>query len=96
MNPPDSSLLYVYSLFDRKMREYGSLVVNKNDEAIRRSLVDSVQGSGGIQEKHPEDFDLMCVGTFNPLTGVVGTVEVPTLVVNLKVLLDAYGKVTNA
>lgn len=78
----------VYSIFDRKQREYGSLVLAKNDEVARRACVDAIHGSGSQLEKHPEDFDLYHVGQFDESKGCL-EVETPTLVVTLLELLEA-------
>lgn len=81
-------VLCVYSLFDRKLREYGPLVVERNDEAVIRSLTDGVRGSKSLMEMHPEDFDLFFVGSFNTASGVVvgasGESFAPRLVGNLR------------
>lgn len=77
----------VYSILDRKMREYGSLALAPNDDAAVRALFDGVKGSGATVEKHPRDFDLMCLGDFNPETGaLVG--ELPVLVSGVYEILN--------
>lgn len=78
----------VYSIFDRKLREYGQLVLAKNDEVIRRMALDSVRGSGGDIEQHPEDYDLYHVGDFDRDTGRLDVSD-PRLVVTLQELLAA-------
>lgn len=83
-------VMSVYSLFDRKLREYGALVLERNDEAIVRSLIDGVRGSGSLMEKHPEDFDLMHIGSYNTASGQLGSqaeLFAPRLVANLGELL---------
>jgi len=79
----------VYSIFDRKLKEYGQLVTQRNDEAVRRSLVDGVRGSGSTLEKHPQDFDIMVLGEFDPETGVLITMT-PQLVANVGDVLESY------
>lgn len=78
--------MIVYSLFDRKVKEFGSLVVASNDEAIMRAAREGIPGTGSTAAKYPEDFDLMRVGSFDPDTGVLGA-EAPRLVVNVADLL---------
>lgn len=78
----------VYSIFDRKTREFGSLVLAKNDEVARRAAIDAVKGSGSQLELHAADFDLYHVGGFDPEKGCL-EVETPTLVVTLVELLEA-------
>lgn len=79
----------VYSLLDRKLREYGALVQANNGEAVQRALVDGLKGSNSLVEKHPEDFDLMEVGTFDTDTGLIGGTDsgVPMLIVNVAQLI---------
>lgn len=79
----------VYSLLDRKLREYGALVQANNAEAVQRGLVDGLKGSNSLVEKHPEDFDLMEVGTFDTDTGLIGGTDsgVPMLIVNVGQLI---------
>lgn len=80
--------VFIYSLFDRKVREYGQLVLGSNDATIIRGLVESLSRTGkNTVEKYPEDFDLMCVGEFNCETGELGPV-LPRLVDNVDNLLD--------
>lgn len=80
-------MLRVYSIFDRKLREFQGLMTEKNDETLRRSML-SVRGSGHIIEKHPEDFDVVFVGEFDDDTGVLSVAPV-VLIANLRELLEA-------
>jgi len=77
----------VYSLLDRKVREFGQLVLARNDEEIRRIVLDSVPGSNTVMSKHPEDFDVFCVGEFDENSGRL-TVADAKLVVNVGQLLE--------
>lgn len=77
----------VYSLLDRKLREYGNLVQANNSEAIKRALVDGLKGTGSLIEKHPEDFDLMEVGSFNVETGELIGIGIPQLIENVGSLI---------
>lgn len=58
----------VYTLFDRKVGEYGSPVIGATDEAVVRALKDGIPATS-TEGKYPEDFDLMCLGTYDPITG---------------------------
>jgi len=60
----------VYTLYDRKVREYGNLVLGQNDQAILRALRDGIRPDSTMG-KYPEDFDLVCVGEFDPETGAL-------------------------
>lgn len=78
----------MYSLFDRKMREYGAIVLGSNDESIVRALREMLGSSASTMAKYPGDFDLMCLGVFDPETGVIGA-EIPRLVVNVEDISNA-------
>lgn len=81
----------VYSLFDRRLREFGSLVLFKNDEAAERGMLDAFSGQDTLVSKHPGDFDLMCVGAFDQETGLLdsGAMAMALLVVNFAELLGS-------
>lgn len=61
----------IFSMLDKKMGEYGALVLANNDEVVIRGLSEHLVGERGNSTlvKHPEDFDLMCVGQFDVETG---------------------------
>jgi len=82
-----SAVSSVYTLLDRKLREFGQLVLARNEPTVRRLLVDSVVGSGSMLEKHPGDFDLYHVGEFNAETGRL-SVNDPLLLANLLDILQ--------
>lgn len=86
----------VYSLFDRKLREFGALVLSRNEAAIRRSVLDGIRGTGSLVELHPEDFDLMVVGKYDVDVGVLTPVTPPRLVDNIGAILSAGKEVLNA
>lgn len=77
----------VYSILDRKLKEYGPLFLSRNDDAVRRAVVDGFRGSNSVMEKHPDDFDLYEVGVFNHDTGeLIGCS--PVLVFTLGAILE--------
>lgn len=77
----------IYSLFDRKMREFGGLQLAANDDVVRRALSEGVRGTGSTPEKYPDDFDLMCLGDMDPASGKIVLEEPVRLVDNLSQLL---------
>lgn len=83
----------VYSVLDRKVREFGQLLLSANDESMERTVRDVVSGSGTMMEKYPEDFDLHVVGSFNTETGELAR-SAPQLVGNVALILDSR-KVSN-
>lgn len=61
----------VYSLLDRKMRQFGQLLLAANDETLERMVRDVLVGSGSLMEKYPSDFDVFAVGAFDPDDGTL-------------------------
>lgn len=59
----------IYSLFDRKLAEFGSLAVSPNDGAIVRAILDIQGKTNTPMDRHPEDFDIYCLGEFDTLSG---------------------------
>lgn len=80
-------IVRLYSLFDRRMREFGAVMTAKNDEAILRGLEDQLKNSGGMIEKHPKDFDVYVVGEFDDESGEVARLA-PKPIANIDVLLN--------
>lgn len=79
--------MLLFSLFDRKLREYAQLVQANNAESVKRALLDGVRGSKSLVEKYPQDFDLMELGEFDVETGVILPRQVPLFIDNLGSLL---------
>lgn len=60
----------IYSVMDRKLREFGQLMLARTEEAMLRELVTGVRSNPeSYIGKYPEDFDLYHLGWFNPETG---------------------------
>lgn len=78
----------VYSLFDRKLREYGSLVLCQNDEAVKRAIHEGIPANSTVG-KYPEDYDVMLLGDFDSATGVIEPLQI-VLVENVREIL--HGK----
>lgn len=63
-------MLRVYSLFDRKMREFGALVLAPTDGAVKRGLLEAFRsGRVSTLSQYPADFELHCLGTFDESSG---------------------------
>jgi len=83
-------MFQIYSVYDKKLQEFGQLAVSRNDEAMRRAVLDGVKGSNSMMEKYPGDFDLYRVGSFDQVQGRVVGLETPAvLVCNLADLLGS-------
>lgn len=55
----------VYSVFDSKAAVYGTPFFMPNDNMAIRAFSDLVNGPENMISKHPEDFSLFVVGTFD-------------------------------
>lgn len=60
----------VYSLYDRKLREFGGLVLSQNDATVKRAIHEGVPANSTVG-KYPQDYDLMLLGEFDAETGVL-------------------------
>lgn len=76
----------VYSLYDRKVKEYGNLVLASNDGTILRALKEGIRPDTTMG-KYPEDFDLVCIGEFDPETGSLDGFGVD-VISNVRTLLE--------
>jgi len=77
----------IYSMLDRKLKEFGALVCANNDEAVKRALRDAVKQGPSLMSEHPDDFDLVRVGEFDVETGVIRVTDVPTLVDSVSTII---------
>lgn len=82
METPREGAVYVYTIFDRKMKEFGPLNTAKNDGTVCRDVLAGLRNSESMLAQYPEDFDLFRVGMFDPATGEIARVP-PQLVINL-------------
>lgn len=79
----------VYSIYDRKVREYGSLLLAPNNDVMVRNVITGVRGSGSLMEKYPEDFQLEYLGDVDPNTGMLTAIDGrPEIVGSLSTLLE--------
>lgn len=88
------TVMNIYSLFDRKLREYGPLVLANNDASVCRALCDGIPGTQSTIAKYPDDFDLMLLGAFDSDTGQIAPEVIPRLVDNVASILPP-GRVTD-
>jgi len=80
--------MLMYAILDRKMREFGPIVLAPNQGTVERSLIDGVNVSNSVMERRAQDFDLYEVGAFDQLTGVVHAAEIPILLRNVAEVLQ--------
>jgi hypothetical protein len=77
------SNLLLFSVFDSKLGEYNSPMVFPSRGVAFRSFLDEagrVDPSNAVN-KHPEDFSLYHVGTFDSVSGTFVSLPTPDLVV---------------
>ena len=78
-------MMRLYSIRDAKTQAFSTPFFQQNDETALRMFRDELHGSNGpsMLSKHPEDFDLYCVGDWNDYSGAIrptGDVDGPILV----------------
>jgi len=84
----DPGAVRIYSMYDRKLKEFGPLTTARNDDGILRAVQDGIPGSGSVLERHAEDFDLMYLGDYFPQTGFLAAGSgPPQLVARLDAIL---------
>lgn len=79
----------MYSVYDRKLREYGAILLSANQAAMYRTIQVGVRGSNSLMEKYPGDFELHKVGEFNTEFGEITTNGRPEVVALLSDILEA-------
>lgn len=89
--PKDGESMRMYSLFDRKMKEFGAVVLGSNDEVTKRALREGAPQMRGTLKEYPEDFDLYFLGEFEPETGVIVPASPPLVVENVAIILEKGG-----
>lgn len=63
-------LLRAYSLHDNKALNYSPPFFQHNNALAVRMLTDLVADTGTAPGRHPNDFRMYCVGTYDDATGV--------------------------
>ena len=64
-------MMRLYSIRDAKTKAFSTPFFQQNDETALRMFRDELHGANGpsMLSKHPEDFDLYCVGDWNDTSG---------------------------
>lgn len=72
MSNSSASSVLVFSIFDNKMERYGDPFVSPSVAVAERSLVDFLRSpQSKLYQDHPHDFELVQIGTFDSVTGLV-------------------------
>ncbi len=70
----NSNMKYLYSIRDKR-GNYGNPCVFANDQTAIRSFQDMVLSDDGLIKRHPEDFDLFLIATWDNITGLIEHIE---------------------
>jgi hypothetical protein len=81
---PAMPMQQLYSLLDRKIREFGPVLGERNEETLTRMLRDAVvvEDAQTMLQKYPEDFDLYYLGEYDNELGMIHPTT-PRLVYNV-------------
>lgn len=70
-------ILQMFSIRDLKAGVFGAPFVSANPSVAKRLVGDMLAEGRTIQARHPEDFDLVALGTYNDVTGQIQVLEIP-------------------
>lgn len=73
-------ILGVYSIYDEKADYFNNPIFCPTEAVVLRDFGDTVNDSGCIVGKHPEDFRLYNLGTFDTQTAKFDIRDIPLLV----------------
>lgn len=72
----------VYSIFDTKAQAYGPLFTRGRDEEAVRLVEDMLSDSSSLVARHPDDYKLFRLGTFDAFAGKLVGDNAPVFVAN--------------
>lgn len=81
----------IYSVFDTKVANYGRPWYAYQDAAAIREFSDAVNDASNPANqwnKHPEDFQLFCIGAFDDATGALSS-HAPLALINAAAVFSA-------
>lgn len=82
------SKLNVYAIRDNKTEAYMSPFFLQNDNVMKRALIGAKDDPNSMLAKHPEDYGVYSLGTYEQNSGVLDSHE-PIHVINV---IDLYGE----
>lgn len=86
------SMLNVYVLFDAATKSYTSLHTAETDRVAIRGFSRAVNEPASMMHDSPEDFRLMCVGTFDQSTGLLSPLNTPLQVMAAEKVKSGVGE----
>jgi hypothetical protein len=81
-------MLSVFAVLDTKAAAYGPPMVFSNSFVAQRALADELKRPDSVMARHPEDYVLMLLGSYDELSGILEPESAPAHVVKL---LDLVG-----
>lgn len=79
----------IYSIYDRKAQYYLPPFTVRSDADAERAFIEAVTVSDTPIAQYPADFDLVCLGSIDLDTGMLTQDQMPRLMVNGLVALEA-------
>jgi hypothetical protein len=73
-------ILKMYSVYDKKALLFGQPNFMLNDQLALRSFSDGVRDTTNAIGKHPDDYALYELGSYNEVNGSIETVTPPLLI----------------
>lgn len=67
-------------LYDKTSESFGKPTVYQNEQSAVRWFKDMCQKDESLIKDHPEDFALYQVGTWNPITGEIKTIDMKLII----------------
>lgn len=82
-------MLHLVSLFDKKSLSYSAINSVPNHNSFIRVLSDEIArpDSQEIWARHPEDFSLVSIGSFDESSGIITSYPSETMLVELSTLV---------
>lgn len=63
--------MFMYSVYDKAAGSFNIPFFQLNDRVAIRSFMDLVRDERSQVSKHPEDYDLWCLGSFDDASGLI-------------------------
>ena len=85
-------MLVCYSIFDSKAESYSPPFFAGSDGLACRMVSDAASDPGTTLFKHPADFTLYRLGSFDPVSGLITAEIPPKFVANVTTLFTVFPK----
>lgn len=82
-------MLNIYALYDSQIKGYMVPFTMKADGQAKRAMIDALQNNNTDVGKHPEDFSLFRLGSFDEELGSIDVCEPPVRVCNCWELINS-------